>query len=1445
MAGLNTQVERLALRAPDAKAEPRAWGRPLIAGMSLVLQWMLLVSIFVLPLDPYLTLPGHDSGVFLSEVVTVEACAVLALTLVVGRAVGQRTQMALRLADLAPVGLILVAALLSIIGAASPGTGLKNCLKIGVFVGIYAVARALRNTPGIRSRALFVVLISYDVVVMFGLLASMPGVPDLLGALLNIHRQPATIPFSTVVRAESTFRYPNELAAYLLIAMSLLVAYGVKVPSRLEKTAYLLLVGMGFWLLVLTYTRGALVAALVVAPLFLFLLGGRRLGIAGLLAAATVAAVLLFSGGATGGRFLTLLSSNDSGYTTRLAVWRWAWHGFLQRPLFGVGAGNLRYQPGAPYSDTWLHLRDTDAENLYLNVLAELGVVGFVAVMACLVGALRRGWAGTHGRGTWQDRTWSIGVVGGLAVVLVYGLVDPVLISGQVTGLLCAMVGLAGGGVLVRPRTTSAPGRSVEDLRRAVWEAPDTTILQPVAPAPDEHAVWQAADSGIYHLPESAVEVFTLWKSPDTRELTLPESLTDVRALWEGPDTGILQAPAPPVRSRVVFLVNSSGYGGAEQHAINMAGELAQRGARVLVVCPPEASLIIARLETRGIPYRALSLGMNAGRWRGFLGTAALLNPLSQRRCARHLAELMAEEPSMLVCPFPREQVLATHCAAGTETPVIWIFHAFLHYLPHRLILRRMLARAAPQADAIVIYSRRLAAEMVAAGIAAQQMHFIPNAVSMYPAPGPQGEDGLAALDGLAAGALVGVACRLVKGKGVQHLIAAMPHILQYHPAAHLVIAGTGRYAGTLRRQVSQLGLNDHIHFLGHLAAPEALFRRLRVFVFPSVDPGEVCPTAILEAAGQGVPVVATAVGGIPEIVVNGQTGILTWPADAGDLAKAIIALLSNSDRAHAMGEAGRELVRSRFALPQAASGFASLLAVAESSHTVSGPDQSASGHIRAVQRPRLLGNTALLLASKVLTALGTAWWTILAARTLLPAAYGNLMLCVGLIDLGAIITDAGLTTVATRDLAQAYGEEVRVLTGALFYLKLALGLAATALTVGLAFMLPFDPVVRSLMFVLGPSLLFVSLNSLGLLFRARQSLWYAVGIAVVVALFTVGGSWIVYVRHANIAAFAEVRLGAAVAAGLLTCALITWRFRPRFRVPVALLRRLLVTAIPLGVALVLNVFYYRIDVPLLALLANSTQVAIYTSAYRILDVITLLPVSAAGVALALMASLMPRGRRYLAEFARQYLELALACGLFIGVTLTIFGGHILQALYAGRYDASGRTLEVLAWAGAATLVTNVFMPLAIVLDRRHAVLMASAVGLAVNVALNLWLIPWLGAVGPAYATLVTELAVTAPLAWVTIRALPWRVRGVPLVAPLLATGAAFLANHLLYRSGVPWWLAGAAALALWAVTVAVMVPGWIKDLVFVTSRGGRMMPAMRRESDWAGESLAATEVRE
>jgi len=170
---------------------------------------------------------------------------------------------------------------------------------------------------------------------------------------------------------------------------------------------------------------------------------------------------------------------------------------------------------------------------------------------------------------------------------------------------------------------------------------------------------------------------------------------------------------------------------------------------------------------------------------------------------------------------------------------------------------------------------------------------------------------------------LVGEVGYLHPIKGYEDLVAAAAHVRQVIPQARFVAVGDmpkAWYEKRIRSLIDSYGLQKTFILAGYQSQMASVYSALDLVVLPSHY--ETFGRVLVEAMAAGKPVIGTNVGGIPEIIEDGVTGLLVPPHSPGELAKAIIKLLQDPDLARRMGEAGRERARGRFALERHVSGI-------------------------------------------------------------------------------------------------------------------------------------------------------------------------------------------------------------------------------------------------------------------------------------------------------------------------------------------------------------------------------------------------------------------------------------------------------------------------------------------------------------------------------------------
>lgn len=158
---------------------------------------------------------------------------------------------------------------------------------------------------------------------------------------------------------------------------------------------------------------------------------------------------------------------------------------------------------------------------------------------------------------------------------------------------------------------------------------------------------------------------------------------------------------------------------------------------------------------------------------------------------------------------------------------------------------------------------------------------------------------------------VVGNIAALVPHKGQKHLVEAAALVLRQVPDARFVLAGDGELRGSLERQIKEHHLEKHVFLAGFRPDVLSVLKAFDIFVMSSVTEG--LGTSLLDAMAAGKPLVATRAGGIPEVVVDGETGLLVDPRDHQGMADALVRLLQDEGLRGRLGAAGLRRARARF----------------------------------------------------------------------------------------------------------------------------------------------------------------------------------------------------------------------------------------------------------------------------------------------------------------------------------------------------------------------------------------------------------------------------------------------------------------------------------------------------------------------------------------------------
>jgi L-malate glycosyltransferase len=361
----------------------------------------------------------------------------------------------------------------------------------------------------------------------------------------------------------------------------------------------------------------------------------------------------------------------------------------------------------------------------------------------------------------------------------------------------------------------------------------------------------------------------------------------------------------PPEPIRVLKIVPTLLCGGTENQFMTLSRALNGRRFQVDLACLRHRGPFVAEAAQHGLTLREYPIGsFRSPR------TLALQTQLARDIVRRRVQIVHAYNFYGNVFAIPPARL------AATPVIIASIRDRGPYLSPMQLRVQRLVCRVATR---VVVNADAVRDWLVDQGYDPARIVVIRNGVDLRRFDAPVDPDAVRREFRLAPGTpLVTVVSRLVPLKGIERFLEAAAMVAARFPAAHFLVVGEAalgehRYPKRLAELAARLGIAARVHFAGLRFDVPALLASSTVSVMPSLN--EALSNVLLESMAAGAPTVATRVGGTPEAVADGTTGLLVPPDDAAALAAAISRLLDQPGLAGALGRAGRLAVTSRFSL--------------------------------------------------------------------------------------------------------------------------------------------------------------------------------------------------------------------------------------------------------------------------------------------------------------------------------------------------------------------------------------------------------------------------------------------------------------------------------------------------------------------------------------------------
>jgi glycosyltransferase involved in cell wall biosynthesis len=357
---------------------------------------------------------------------------------------------------------------------------------------------------------------------------------------------------------------------------------------------------------------------------------------------------------------------------------------------------------------------------------------------------------------------------------------------------------------------------------------------------------------------------------------------------------------ATPKSLAILHTEASLGWGGQERRILVEAQAMRQRGHRLAFACDPRGELY-RRARQQNFPVTPLTFG----------GRRNLLAWMRLRRL------LDANRPD----------ILNTHSSLDS-----WVGSLAWRSLRNRPLLVRTRhlstrvknnwpTRWLYQNPAAIITTGQVTKELLMErlGVPARRIFSIPTGVALTEfVPQEKSRELLAQVKIPADAFIFGSVAVLRSWKGHLYLLEAFQKLIADGVRAFLVLVGEGPYRVVIEEKIAQLGVQPWVRLAGFRDQVAPWFALMDVVVLASYA-NEGVPQSLLQALAMAKPVVGTAVGGIPEVVIEGETGLLAPPRNPQELARVMARLMADPNYRRVLGRQGRELVVERFSLEQMA----------------------------------------------------------------------------------------------------------------------------------------------------------------------------------------------------------------------------------------------------------------------------------------------------------------------------------------------------------------------------------------------------------------------------------------------------------------------------------------------------------------------------------------------
>lgn len=386
-----------------------------------------------------------------------------------------------------------------------------------------------------------------------------------------------------------------------------------------------------------------------------------------------------------------------------------------------------------------------------------------------------------------------------------------------------------------------------------------------------------------------------------------------------------------------------------------------------------------------------------------------------------------------------------------------------------------------------------------------------------------------------------------------------------------------------------------------------------------------------------------------------------------------------------------------------------------------------------------LARNSGFLFLNGITTNILSFFAMLYITRYLGPEDYGIYSFAFAFIYFFSFIPDMGVHQILVREAAKD-PEKAGKLIGNGTIMKFFLAFVAMLLALILINVINFPPSTKNALYIASIGLLVSGTGAYGIIYEAKLRMEYSLFFNLVSRIFLLTFIFLAAANHSELNVFVLVSVSATLVHNLLMVLFSRKLVKVSFDIDISLIKQLLKEAIPIAIASIFTVVYFKIDVLMLSFLRGDAEVGFYSAAYRLTDALVFLPA-------AFTTSTFPLMSKYFKDsfdsfsfaYARTFKYL-FAGGLLIAVLVTFASEKIILTFYGPEYQKSVIALQILIWAAAITFISVLISSTCVSSGNQQIISKTAILAALLNVILNMVLIPSTGYVGAAVATVLSVL---------------------------------------------------------------------------------------------------------